>query len=115
MHVVWQDNRGSDYEIYCVYSAPGSATGLPDSAADLPVTLSPNPTTGFFTITIPPAAAFADRRATVELVDCTGRVVYAASTETGTRQVASDGLRPGMYVVRATTSAKTWFAKLIVH
>jgi hypothetical protein len=85
-----------------VFTISTAAVGDVSSNEWSAMTVLPNPSSGPFTINLPIAPGSTCR---AELVDATGRIMRSWRITSPSTTVDSEGLPPGLYVVRAWTEA----------
>ena len=61
-----------------------------------------------------PASILRATKATVEVIDMTGRVLYRAGGAEASRRLATEGLAPGVYTVRVISGNAVITKKLVV-
>jgi hypothetical protein len=121
VHVVWSDTRDGNYEIYYKCNPTGNQVAVAEPAPDCPLgflRVAPNPvTTGFATLrfSLPNAGNIS-----LKLYDVTGKLIATlsegyAGIGTRNRELRTENLSRGVYVLRLETEGATTTQKLILE
>lgn len=90
---------------------PGTlTTGLGAQAAGPRFEVSPNPAQGSAQVEVEGTEAYS-----LELIDVHGRTVRRWAAASGSRQLALDGVPPGLYLLRLTAASGTAMRRLVVR
>ena len=100
------DGEEHDYEV--VWAT--LTTGLGAQAAGPRFEVSPNPAQGSAQIEVEGTEAYS-----LELIDVHGRTVRRWAAASGSRQLALDGVPPGLYLLRLTAASGTAMRRLVVR
>jgi len=86
--------------------------GIPETPAAGQLTISPNPTNGFFTLILPVEDSWK-----VEIFGLTGKMVYSTAVSSSVNAINTGDLPKGMYLLKATsfTDEKIVISKLIIN
>lgn len=98
-----------------VYGTPGEVcefVGIPETLAAGQLSISPNPTNGFFTLILPVEDTWK-----VEIFGLTGKMVYSTTVSSSLNAINTGDLPKGMYLLKATSfgNGKIFTSKLIIN
>lgn len=92
----------------CLTHVPGGSVGVKESMEFSSISIHPNPTSSFITISNIPAEA------TISVLDYTGRIVLEKASKNTSEELDLSNCTPGMYIVQIASNNKLMQEKVIV-
>ena len=98
-----------------LYGTPGEEceyVGIPETPAAGQLTISPNPTNGSFTLSLPDETNW-----NIEIFGLTGKMVYSTTVSSSVNAIVAGDLPKGLYLLKATqvNNQKFITSKLIIN
>ncbi len=115
VHLVWQDNRDGNYEIYYKQDPTGNVVGVDEISSVHSFSVAPNPilSGNNFVITLHSQPATGDSK--IKIFNTLGVNIYTEKLESKTQSIHCNFLPAGIYLVKISTGEKLFVQKIIIQ
>jgi hypothetical protein len=115
VHVIWQDNRDGNYEIYYKQDPTGNSVGIDEISIDHSFSIAPNPVRrgNNFVITINSQPD--TRNSKIEIFNALGENIYSEKLDSKTQTIHCNFFSSGIYLVKIIDGEKMFVQKVIVQ
>ncbi len=115
VHIIWQDNRDGNYEIYYKQDPTGNAVGIEENSTGHSFSIAPNPilSGNNFIVTLHSESAIGDSK--LKIFNALGENIYTEKLESKSQTINCGYLSSGIYLVKINNGEKIFVQKVIIQ